>query len=505
VKFNFQASELDRFRGAITQHLGLRFEDSKLDELAEALSARMKTTSSSKVEAYLSSLAVSREEQHALAGHLTVPETFFFRMADHFRALEESVLPELMESPSRRVRILSAGCASGEEAYSIAMLVRDCACMRGTEATIRGIDINPAVIAKARQGRYTDWSMRETPPEIRERHFRKHGRHFELSNSIREMVVFEEGNLIDPKGAFWQKESFDVIFLRNVLMYFSPDAAKGVIGRVAESMVPGGYLFLGSAETLRGVSQEFHLCQSHGSFYYRRRSRSESRPRVVSRELATTGLSPVSHSVPEIQGDWLKTIRLAAKKIEDLTRRPGELRKSVMSNLRNPDNPKARSDVSAAMDLMRQERFADALDALPQEKVTGTDAQLLRAVALANAGRLAEAEDACNLLLKDDELNAGAHYVMALCREYAVDLPAAADHDQAAIYLDPSFAMPHLHCGLLARRTGDLVVARRELRQAVLLLEREDASRILLFGGGFSRESLVELCNRELKACGGNV
>jgi chemotaxis protein methyltransferase CheR len=124
---------------------------------------------------------------------------------------------------------------------------------------------------------------------------------------------------------------------------------------------------------------------------------------------------------------------------------------------------------------------------------------------LANAGKLAEAEAACGALLKRDEFNAGAHYVMALCREHAGDWRAAGGHDQTAIYLDPSFAMPHLHMGLLARRADDLVAARRELYQATLLLEREDASRILLFGGGFSRAALIELCQRELKACGGNV
>jgi chemotaxis protein methyltransferase CheR len=100
-------------------------------------------------------------------------------------------------------------------------------------------------------------------------------------------------------------------------------------------------------------------------------------------------------------------------------------------------------------------------------------------------------------------LNAGAHYVMALCSEHEGDWRAAGGHDEIAAYLDPSFAMPHLHMGLLARRAEDFVAARRELHQATLLLEREEVSRILLFGGGFSRKALIELCQRELNACGG--
>jgi chemotaxis protein methyltransferase CheR len=102
-----------------------------------------------------------------------------------------------------------------------------------------------------------------------------------------------------------------------------------------------------------------------------------------------------------------------------------------------------------------------------------------------------------------DELNAGAHYLLALCLEHEGNRPKATEHDQSAAYLDPAFAMPRLHLGLLAKRSGELDVAMRELERALILLAREDSSRILLFGGGFSRDALVELCRRELRTCGG--
>jgi chemotaxis protein methyltransferase CheR len=106
-------------------------------------------------------------------------------------------------------------------------------------------------------------------------------------------------------------------------------------------------------------------------------------------------------------------------------------------------------------------------------------------------------------LLELDELSAGAHYLLALCREGAGDRAAASHHDQVAAYLDPGFAMPRLHLGLLARRGGDREAARNELGQALVLLQREDASRVLLFGGGFSRDALIALCRAELIRCGG--
>jgi chemotaxis protein methyltransferase CheR len=159
-----------------------------------------------------------------------------------------------------------------------------------------------------------------------------------------------------------------------------------------------------------------------------------------------------------------------------------------------------------ALELLKQERFADALDLLgrlPPESVHDPDVLLLHAALLTHSGQLSTAERASEQLLERDELNTGAHYLLALCRESAGDRQGARDHDQTAVYLDPGFAMPRLHLGLMARRAGDLDEARHELGQALLLLKREDASRLLLFGGGFGRDALISLCRAELLSAGG--
>jgi chemotaxis protein methyltransferase CheR len=155
---------------------------------------------------------------------------------------------------------------------------------------------------------------------------------------------------------------------------------------------------------------------------------------------------------------------------------------------------------------LREERFTEALEMMqrfPPESGRDPDVLLLSAALQTHRGRLTEAEAVCQRLLDVDELSAGAHYLLALCREGAGDRTSAVYHDQVAIYLDPGFAMPHLHLGLLARRAGDRAAAQRELGQALLLLQREEGSRLLLFGGGFGRDTLVALCRTELVACGG--
>ena len=201
---------------------------------------------------------------------------------------------------------------------------------------------------------------------------------------------------------------------------------------------------------------------------------------------------------------WFDAIQAATNRVTALT--TGRADPSRAGNGTAGKRPHAvpapqRSELSAVLELMQRERFTEALallEALPAAASDHPDALLLSAVLLTNDGRIGEAEQACEKLLATDELNAGAHYLKALCREHAGDTLGAAEHDQLAVHLDPSFAMPHLHAGLLAKRSGDSLSSRRELGQALTLLEREETSRLVLFGGGFSREALTLLCRTEL-------
>ena len=282
-----------------------------------------------------------------------------------------------------------------------------------------------------------------------------------------------------------------MIFCRNVLMYFSTDQRRAVIERFAQNLAPGGYLFLGHAETLTGLSDAFHLCHTHDTFYYRRKESAELTP---PRPLP---MAPVeSRASPLYQSAWSDTIRAASERVAALL--PDSARPA-------PAEGKRAGDLAPALDLLHRERFSEALDYLggQQQAEDDPDALLLSAVLLQQSGKLEEAEQACRRLLTLDELSSGAHYVLALCREGAGDLAAAAEHDRVAAYLDPAFAMPRLHFGLLARRMGDRETARRELAQALLLLEGEGAARLLMYGGGFNREALIALARSALQESGG--
>jgi chemotaxis protein methyltransferase CheR len=497
------SADLARFRAAIVQQIGLQFDDAKLPFLDTVLRRRLNHISCSG-DGYLERLEArpSRAELQALAQELTVCETYFFRHNDQFRALAEMALPERMRARAhcRNLNLLSAGCASGEEAYSLAIVAREALADRSWEISIRAVDLNPLALEKAARGRYSSWALRDAPPDARQKWFHSDNRDLVLDERVRGAVRFDAGNLAADDPQLWQAAVYDVIFCRNVLMYFSPEQMAAAVGRMASALAPGGYLFLGHAETLRGISDEFHLCRSHDTFYYQRKERGcaprREQPHVWS---GARSAGPEA----DVAASWVDAIRAASERVATLVA-------AKPSEKLLPEAPPMQAKASdwrlaPVFGFLRCERFAEALDYVrsgPAETAAEPDVLIVKAVLLVQHGDLPMAAETCRRLLAVDELNAGAHYVLALCREHSGEHAGAIEHDRIAAHLDPTFAMPRLHCGLLARRCGDRDTARRELAQAQVLLKREDVARLLLFGGGFSREALIALCQSAGTECG---
>jgi chemotaxis protein methyltransferase CheR len=486
------ADELARFREWVALRLGLSFEEEHSASLLLALESQLERTGET-AERYLERLrsTPSTLELSAIAERLTVSETYFFRNIEQFHAYQD-VVSRPLGATGRPIRVLSAGCSSGEEAYTLAILARDEAALTGeTEVRIRALDINPAIIERAKRGRFGKWSFRETPAYVRSRWFRSDGAEFVLDERIRARVEFHCHNLTVDDAELFAECSYDAIFCRNVLMYLTPEAMRQVVARLTRALTPDGFLFLGHAETLRNISNDFNLCHSHGTFYYRKRPHSELA--AVAKDSRVVPLTNQPLMGPEGSA-WVDLIGQATDRVHRLHRRAAS----------TSDPPDGRLDLSVALDHLRNEQFALALDAvrtLPKAWAEDPDALILEAVLLAHGGQLSAAEEVCHRLLLQDDMNAGAHYLLALCREGHGDPAGTLHHDRIAMYLDGTFAMPHLHLGLLLRRLGDAEAACVELTLARRLLQGEDAARLLLFGGGFGRSALLGLCDLELKAC----
>ena len=180
-------------------------------------------------------------------------ETYFFRDQGQTDLLRLRLLPELIKRrcDAGTLRLWSAGCASGEEAYSLAMLVDMLLPQRdGWKIFILGSDINPAALAKARAGRYGPWSFRLTPPTLQQGYFRRTGDEWELSERIRRMVRFHTGDLIGEPFPDGELRDMDLILCRNVFIYFSAEAVSTVAQKLAATLREGGYLMTGHTELM---------------------------------------------------------------------------------------------------------------------------------------------------------------------------------------------------------------------------------------------------------------
>jgi chemotaxis protein methyltransferase CheR len=453
------AASLTRFRELLQQRLGWTFADNDLGQTAEVLAARARAHGLSDRE-YLDRLSGRRwtAEVAELAGALSITETYFFRHEEQFRVLRERVLPELIEARAgqRVLRLLSVGCSSGEEAYSLAIAAIRARPGPDWIVTVTGVDANREMLRRAREAVYSSWSLRDTPEDVRRRWFRPTEDGFRVADEVTGAVRFVEHNVAGDDPQLWHPARYDVIFCRNLLMYLTADVAAELIRRMTRALTEQGFLFLGHTDSLGSRPDGLDVCHANGTVYYQRRA-----------------IAPVPSLREQTPAAQPRRAPAAA-----------------------PSRPVSdQIDRRRLLGLMRDDKFAEALD------LAGSADSLTRGVLLAQLGRVDEARDTTNRLLHAGGPQADAHHLLGVCHELDCAELAVGQYRLAA-YLDPQFAMPRLRMGLLARRRGDDRGAADHLSAAVDLLTGENDERIVLFGGGFGRLALTTLCRTELDACG---
>ncbi|WP_432825044.1 CheR family methyltransferase [Dactylosporangium sp. CA-092794] len=501
---------VERLRRLLAERLGMAFDDKKDSLLAEILQQRA-TQHGLSDRGYLDRLATAwTAELAALAEALTVNETYFFRNIEQFRVLDQVALPERLRGRAgdRRLDLLSVGCSTGEEAYTLAMVVAG-RVPDGWETAIVGLDVNRGALRKAMAGRYSTWSLRETPEAARRRWFQAGDDGVEIDARLRGRVRFVEHNVAREDLLLFAPDTYDVVFCRNLLMYLTPDAGRAVVERITRALTPGGYLFLGHTDTLGSRPPGLSVHHSHGTFYYRRETAQGDRRETAPGDRRETAQGDRRETARRegAPGDW----RELARKPEA---RPVARKPEAGSVARKPEAGSVARQAEAvpvvrprpreqAVRLLQAERFGDALrvlDAITGAEADRPDTWLVRGCALAHLGDTGRAAELCRRLLERDSLFADAHQLLADCCEGDDDHAAAQRHHRIAAQLDAGFAMPRLRLGLLARRLDDRRTAEVELDRAVRLLRDETAERIALFGGGFGRAALIALCRAELAA-----
>lgn len=261
-----------KLRKFIYEHTGIFFADSKKYLMESRVSRRLAALRIQDFAQYLSYLSnggASDELTH-LINSITINETFFFRNEPQLKALETTIVPEIIKRKTK-VRIWSAACSTGEEPYTIAMIIHDKLMTRypSINFEIVGTDINTAVIETARRGIYRDYSIKNVPMYYQQKYFTIDGEKYILSRDILEMVQFKNINLFD-RQAMKGMTGFDIIIAANVLIYFDFNSKQSVVASFYDSLNSGGFLLLGFSETLYGISQAFKPVHFDKAIAYRK-------------------------------------------------------------------------------------------------------------------------------------------------------------------------------------------------------------------------------------------
>jgi chemotaxis protein methyltransferase CheR len=422
----------------VEARLGLQFAGTRLDDLARGMAnaaVQLQLTDATACATRLCDSLLTAREFDTLASHLTVGETYFFRDPECFQALQHDVIPALLDrrrthGNDRSLRLWSAGCATGEEAYSLAMIlelvVPD---LDSWDVTLLATDLNARALSDAQAGIYREWSFRGVPKSIRSRFFHERSDgSLELDASLRRRVTFAQLNL--AQGVYPSlvnnTDAMDLILCRNVLMYFEPERARSVVGRLVSALREGGTLVLGAVETsLRG-----------GVFASTAKTDGPAHPFRGPNANASTGASRAaarSRPRPGPGPDWDK------------------------------DEP---ADVESILRHARRH---------------------------ANQGRLTEALDWSERGLRADRLDPVAHYVQATILVELGRHAEAVLAFQRALFLNQEFAIAHYALGMLSRSEGRLDRAQRHLRTALSLLSTCDPEDPIAEGEGMTAGHLARI------------
>lgn len=266
-----------RIRDLIYSTSGIYQSEDKLYLLASRVARRMTATKAATPAAYLDFLNKSPDrvaEIRLLLNEITIGETYMFRSPPQLDALRNVILPQLMQSKGalgfKRLHIWSAGCSTGEEPYTLAMFLKEESqkLLAGWTYDIVATDLNDNSLATAKAGVYGEYALRSTTPELRKRYFRPHDdKNLQANDELKSVIHFDRVNLSDDSRMTLLK-GMDLIFCCNVLIYFDLISKRRVVQHFFSNLLPGGYLFLGHAESLYQVDDRFRLVHFPGAIGY---------------------------------------------------------------------------------------------------------------------------------------------------------------------------------------------------------------------------------------------
>lgn len=273
-----QSEEFRLIREFVVEEFGLIIDEARLNYISSRLLPHLEELSLETFLDYYACLKFSprgSREQQKFISIITNNETYFFREDAQLRVLAENVVPQLKDKKQhgnkKKIRLYSAGCSSGEEVYTLAMVLLESGhFLWDWDILVTGMDIDPEMIAKAEEGLYSGRAFQATPQHYLDKYFTRKGDCFQVKESLRRITRFEETNLLRLDHLL-ANDRADVIFCRNVFIYFNDDTVRKIVDNFAELLQPEGFLFLGHSESLSRITSRYQPIRHPGAIVYRKR------------------------------------------------------------------------------------------------------------------------------------------------------------------------------------------------------------------------------------------
>ncbi|MFA3781703.1 CheR family methyltransferase [Melioribacteraceae bacterium 4301-Me] len=486
IESSLSAELLDLASNIIADKLGLSFPQDRWKELERGIMQAAQASNKKNVEEYLQSLllfSLSENECEILTSYLTNSETYFFRDEKLFDALKFHILPSLIESreKEKRLRIWSAGCSTGEEPYSIALLLNQLIQnIDEWNITILASDINPISIEKMKKGLYNEWSFRGVPAFLKESCFTKvQNGQYEILNKFKKMITPAIINLAKDNFPSLNNNTtaMDIILCRNVLMYFNYDTVNKTINNFYNCLVDNGWLIVSPSDFSQILFSKFSSEYYLENILYRK---NENRRTIDSYSETQKNLT-YNNLLNDITKQELTTNNNSNKIKKSSTEKT--LDSTTVTYQR-------------ACELYSKNKFTEAADLLSQylnEKPNNSAAFILLARIYANLQKLVEASFYCKKAISIDSLNPINYYLFAVILQEQNCLEEALSAIKKAIYLDKNFVIAYLTAGNILSKLGKIKEAKRNIRSALSILKKFHDDSIVPESDGLTVKQIKEL------------
>ena len=483
--------ELLKLSEFIELNLALHFPENRWTDLERNITRAAKELGYNDVKTFINgftSTALTREYAELLASHLTVNETYFWREPLTFEALENKILPELLKlrySDSKKIRIWSAGCSGGEEPYSIAIaLSRVISDIKNWDITILATDISPTMLNKAASGVYGKWSFRGTPTWLKEDYFNEIDKDkFEIIPKIKTLVKFRYLNLAENlyPSPINNTSAMDIIYCRNVLMYFKQSRFQQIANGLYNSLIDGGYLIVSSSELSSQNFPDFVPVNLPGFVLYQKSSKKTKSPP----EVIKSKVPPVLNFIK----DKLPANRIKTKVKPKIGIEPSSNKELIKND---------QHDITAIATEYLSGKYEVIISKLKDIEKT-PEQHLLLIRSYANLGKPKEALESCETAISKEKLDSRLHFLYATILQNQDRITDAIAAIKRALFIDSEFILAYYSLGNLLIKTGNHIGAQKNYSNAISILKGLDDEEIIPESEGMTAGRFKEIINDTLK------